>query len=56
MGNSLIALFFAVGAGTWIYAKLMKNTGGNQRSSIIASGLIAVLLFVVGLVVLNMVM
>jgi hypothetical protein len=55
MGNGLIAFFIAAGSGTWIYTKLMRNTGGNQQSSIIASGLIGALIFIVAFVVLGIV-
>lgn len=53
MSNGIIAIFFAAGVSAWIYAKLMRSTGGNQRSSIVASGLIGVLLFFIMLFVLD---
>ncbi len=56
MSNALIALFAAIGGSTWIYTKFNRSTGGNTQSSIIAtaiSGLVIFLfmLFILGLVI-----
>ncbi len=46
MSNALIALFFAGGAGAWIYAKFSKSTGNNTKSSSIAAVASALFIFV----------
>lgn len=43
MSDILIALLATLGAGTWIYSKIYRSTGGNTKSSLIfaaASGLV----------------
>lgn len=54
MANWVIAFLFAVGVTVWVYAKFMHKTGNNSQSSIIASAIIGVLLFVVSLMALSM--
>ena len=46
MSNALIALFFAGGAGAWIYAKLNRSTGNNTKSAGIAAAISALFIFV----------
>jgi hypothetical protein len=46
MSNALVALFFAAGAGAWIYAKFSKSTGNNTKSSSIAAAASALFIFV----------
>ncbi len=43
MPTALIAFMLAAGVSVWVYSKLMKYTGGNNQSSIIAS--VAVFVF-----------
>ena len=46
MSAFLISLLFAAGAGTWIYTKLGRHTGGgNQRSAYIGAAAAAALIF-----------
>jgi len=45
MSNALVALFFAAGAGAWIYAKFSKSTGNNTKSSSIAAAASALFIF-----------
>ncbi len=33
MGNGLIALMMGAGVGTWVYSKMYRRTGGNNRSA-----------------------
>ena len=33
MGNGLIALMMGAGAATWVYSKMYRRTGGNNRSA-----------------------
>lgn len=35
--NFLIALFAGAGSGAWIYAKMMRQTGGDVKSSAIVA-------------------
>lgn len=55
MGNGLISLLFAVGLATWIYTKLMRSTGGNQKSAITASAVSGVFVFIVFFTALSMI-
>jgi hypothetical protein len=46
MSAFLIALLFAAGAGTWIYTKFGRRTGGgNQQNAFIGAGVAAALIF-----------
>jgi uncharacterized membrane protein len=47
LGPFLISLFFTAGACTWIYAKLQRKSGNNTEQSLIAVGVIAMLMFLV---------
>jgi len=47
MSNALVALFFAAGAGTWIYAKFSKTTGNNTKTAATAAAASALFIFVV---------
>lgn len=37
MTDGITSLFFAVGVGAWIYAKLSRSTGGNAKNSLAAA-------------------
>ena len=54
MANSVIAFLFAIGVTVWVYAKFMHKTGNNTKSSVIASAIIGILLFILSLMILNM--
>lgn len=44
MSNHLIALMFGAGVGGWVYTQIMRQTGGNLKSSWIItaiSGIVA---------------
>mgnify|MGYP000981707882 CR=1 FL=1 len=47
MSSVVIALMFSAGLAVWIYSKLMKYTGNNNKSSIIASATVFVFSFFV---------
>ena len=47
MGNGLIAFLVAISSAVWIYSRLMRSTGGNTRSSVTASAIAGVIIFVV---------
>ena len=34
MGNGLTGILFGAGFGTWVYALMMRQTGGNVRTSV----------------------
>lgn len=54
MSTWLAALFFSVGASTWIYTKLQRTSGNNTRRSLIATAIAGVLIFVVFYFILNL--
>jgi predicted ABC-type exoprotein transport system permease subunit len=37
MSNFVIALLVALGSGAWIYNRLLRTTGNNKKSSLIAA-------------------
>jgi predicted ABC-type exoprotein transport system permease subunit len=37
MSNFVISILFALGAGAWIYSRLMRTTGNNKKSALIAA-------------------
>jgi hypothetical protein len=55
MSLAVIALLFTAGASTWLYTKLQRYSGNNTRQSIIATGVIAVVMFVLVFSVLNLI-
>jgi hypothetical protein len=56
MANWIIALLVAVGGAGWIYSKLMRSTGNNKTSSLMAAAGIGVLLFLFLYIVLGYVL
>lgn len=55
MTNTVVALFIAASASTWIYAKLMRSSGNNTKSSLIAAGISAVFVYALSLILLNLI-
>lgn len=53
MSNILVALLLGVGVTTWVYSKLMRNTGGNTQNSIIASGAVGFIAFLIMLIIMS---
>lgn len=47
MSSSIVAFLFAAGLSTWVYTKLMRTTGNNSKSSLIATSITFVLSFFV---------
>jgi len=39
MSNFMVGLLFGVGFGGWVYYKVMRQTGGNTKNSIILAAL-----------------
>jgi hypothetical protein len=53
--NTTIALLFSLGFAGWVYAKVMRATGSNTKTSLIVAGLSAFvaflfLIFLLGLI------
>ena len=55
MSNVLVSFLLAVGVTTWVYSKLMRNTGGNTQNSLIASGAIGGVAFVIMMIVMSVI-
>lgn len=55
MSNVMIAAFFGLGAGAWIYSKMYSRTGGNNQSAITVAGLGGFTLFIMFLIVLSLI-
>lgn len=47
MSSVLIALFFALGVGAWVYTKVTRRTGGVTQSDIIVTAVVSVIVFIV---------
>jgi len=37
MSNLLIAFLFGIGSGAWVYKKLLRTTGNEQKNSLIGA-------------------
>lgn len=56
MSNFVIALFFGLGSGAWVYNKIYRKTGGNTKNSLLVAGIagaigLVVILLILGAVV-----
>jgi hypothetical protein len=47
MSAFLISLFFTAGACTWLYTRLQKRSGNNTEQSAIATGVVAMVMFLI---------
>lgn len=47
MPSWIVAFLFASGLSTWVYTKLMRTTGNNTKSSLMATGFTFLLSFFV---------
>lgn len=45
MSTFLIALFVALGGGTWAFTKIQRTTGGNTQTSALMGAVAGVILF-----------
>jgi len=52
--NGLIAFLIAAGLGTWIYTKMLRQTGGNTQSALIGALVSAGIIFLVVITLLSM--
>jgi predicted ABC-type exoprotein transport system permease subunit len=56
MSNVLLSLLVAVSAGTWVYTKFMRTTGGNNATALTAAAICAALLFVLMLTITSIIL
>jgi hypothetical protein len=54
MSNVLISFMFSIGSCAWIYQKLQRYSGNNTQQSLVVSGIIGVVLFVIAISLLSM--
>jgi len=47
MSNLIIAILFGLGSGTWVYNKLLRTSGNNQKNSLIGAVIVGVLLILI---------
>jgi len=47
MSAFLISLFFTAGSCTWLYTQLQKRNGNNTEQSAIATGVTAMIMFLI---------
>jgi hypothetical protein len=47
MGPFLISLFITAGTCTWIFNYLQKRSGNNTEQSAVATGVVAMLIFLI---------
>lgn len=52
--NLTIGFLVAVSAGTWVYSKMQRQTGGNTQNSLIVAGFAALGAFLVIVTVLQL--
>lgn len=53
MSNVLVAFLLGVGVAAWVYSKLMRSTGGNTQNSLVASGAVGFIGFLVMLIIMS---
>lgn len=53
MPPAVVALMFAAGAGTWVYTKVLRSTGGNTQNALIVAGISGAFAFAIMLIVLG---
>lgn len=54
MSNAFIAFLVALGVGGWVYAKMMKTSGGLTKNALTVAGVIAGILFLILFSAMNM--
>jgi len=55
MSSWIISLFAAIGASTWVYAKFMRKSGNNGQSSLVATAIVGVAVFIVMMLILSVI-
>lgn len=53
MGKGLVSLMFTAGVCAWVYARFMRTTGNDTGRSLMAVGILGVVLFVVSFFILG---
>jgi hypothetical protein len=53
MSRFVIAFLIGLGASTWLFTRLQRNSGNNTQSSLIGSGFIGLLVFIVVYIILG---
>lgn len=51
--NLMVSLFAGAGVATWVYAKIMRSSGGNTQSALIVTGFAGLAAFVVMMLIMN---
>jgi flagellar biogenesis protein FliO len=51
--NAMIAFLAAVGAGTWIFVKMQRQTGNNTSNSLVVAGGAGLVIFLIIIVALG---
>ena len=51
----MVAIFAGAGVAAWVYAKIMRSTGGNTQNALIVAGSAGVAGFVVMMIIMNMI-
>lgn len=47
MSNFLISLLVAISAGTWVFSKMVKQSGGDRKTSVIVGAIAGILVLIV---------
>jgi hypothetical protein len=47
MSDKWIAVLAGIGVGTWVFQKVIRRTGGNMKTTLIASVFVGVIVFFV---------
>jgi hypothetical protein len=53
MSNFVIAFLFSIGSSAWVYKKLLRTTGNNNKNAIIAATITGLVLLFIMYFVLN---
>lgn len=53
MSGFFISFLFALGAGVWVYSKMMRSTGGITKNAITVAGVVAFLVFLLLLTIIT---
>jgi hypothetical protein len=53
MSNLVIAFLFAIGSSAWVYKKLLRTTGNNNKNALIGATVTGLVLFLILFLVLN---
>jgi hypothetical protein len=53
MSNLLIAFLFGIGSGAWVYNKLLRTTGNNQKNALIGATITGLVLILILYFILN---